>query len=118
MPFAAATALFNSVTVIAAVVRSTSKGARNNVPRLNQGLPVTASGRYGPGVELGIEQLDDMLDRQHGRGKPCGLFVIVQDLAADVGVKTDQVGHGRVIGCYFERVWHHYCSMNQSSLAA
>jgi hypothetical protein len=40
-----------------------------------------------------------MLDRRHGCGEAARLFLIVQNLAADVGMKPDLVIHSWMIGC-------------------
>jgi hypothetical protein len=63
-------------------------------------------GRNGPGVEIRIEQLDDVVNGQHGGGELRCLFLIVEEFAADVGVQPDQVRDGGIVGGSFEGMGH------------
>jgi hypothetical protein len=65
--------------------------------------------RCGPRVEIGIEQFDDVFDRQHRRGEPRGLFLILQELAANVSVQPNEIRDGGMIGSSFESVRPGYC---------
>jgi len=47
-----------------------------------------------------------MLDVAHAVGQPLGLFPVLKDTAAYVGVKPDQVGDGGMVRVSFECVRH------------
>jgi hypothetical protein len=55
-----------------------------------------------PRVELGIEELDDRLDRNGIGRQPFGLALVVEDTTANVSVKPDQVGDRGMLGARFE----------------